>query len=355
MLRIIKQIFDWITRPIGLWFQLPKPQTFYIKERFLFDTAGMKIILRGINLPLLDDWSFPPSDKLSELEKTGANAVRIQWYVDYGPRDTPYSLGDLDAFLTKCKNARIIPILMLADCTCEANTTLVNEKLVPWWIRPDVKQMLDKHKKYLILNLGNEVGFYRFAGSTPAALTSYTAAYKAAITSLRNAGYAMPLMIDAPDCGTTIGAFTAIGRELINHDPKRNILLSVHAYWAGYDGTPEIVKAVVSSTLLPIVFGEIANKQREGDDECYYGIDGTGLNHAPPTGFTYKTLLPKLGEYDIGWLAWCWWKDKCPDRQMTMTGNFANLTPYGSDIVTNPVYGLEPGTKYPAVRTTTLP
>ena len=114
-------------------------------------------------------------------------------------------------------------------------------------------------------------------------------------------------VIDAPDCGTTIGAFTDIGRDLINHDAQRNLLLSVHAYWAGYDGTPDIQTAVASSTLLPIVFGEIANKQSEGDDECYYGLDGSGLNHAPPTGFTYKTLLPPLGEYDIGWLAWCWW------------------------------------------------
>ena len=47
--------------------------------------------------------------------------------------------------------------------------------------------------------------------------------------------------------------------ELINHDPKHNILLSVHAYWADYDGTSEIQNAV--NVNLPIVFGEIANKQ----------------------------------------------------------------------------------------------
>jgi mannan endo-1,4-beta-mannosidase len=61
--------------------------TFYTEGRYLHDPNGKKIILRGINLPLLDDWDFPQRDKLTELEKTGANAVRIQWYKDYGNPD----------------------------------------------------------------------------------------------------------------------------------------------------------------------------------------------------------------------------------------------------------------------------
>ena len=79
-------------------------ETFYTEGRHLHDPNGKKIILRGINLPLLDDWDFPPSDKLADLEQTGANAVRIQWYIDYGNAQRPaYSLADLDAFLTQCK------------------------------------------------------------------------------------------------------------------------------------------------------------------------------------------------------------------------------------------------------------
>ena len=40
------------------------------------------------------------------------------------------------------------------------------------------------------------------------------------------------VMIDAPDCGTSLHAFTSIGQELIDHDPRHNLLLSAHAYWA---------------------------------------------------------------------------------------------------------------------------
>src|SRR5690349_2685165 len=67
----------------------PQRETFYTDGRHLHDPNGQKIILRGINLPLLDDWDFPPSDKLADLEQTGANAVRIQWYIAYGDADRP--------------------------------------------------------------------------------------------------------------------------------------------------------------------------------------------------------------------------------------------------------------------------
>jgi mannan endo-1,4-beta-mannosidase len=59
--------------------------TFYVESRHLHEPSGQKIILRGINLPLLDDWQFPPSNQLTELAATGANAVRIQWYLNYPP------------------------------------------------------------------------------------------------------------------------------------------------------------------------------------------------------------------------------------------------------------------------------
>jgi mannan endo-1,4-beta-mannosidase len=328
--------------------------TLYVENRYLFDNADNKLILRGINLPLLDDWDFPSSDTLSEIEKTGANAVRIQWYVDYGnPARPPYSIADLDSFLNKCRVNQIIPIVMLADYTCQGDTNLVNTKLIPWWTDPGVKAVLLKHERYLIINLANELGHYRWAESPIAALDDFKNAYKVAIISIRNAGLDIPIMIDAPDCGTSMNAFTTIGQELIDHDPKKNILLSVHAYWAGYDGTSEIAKAYKAQ--LPIIFGEIANKQAEiinGQTiECYYDLDGSNENHLPSTMFRYQSLLDLLTQHEIGWLAWSWWKDSCTSRQMTSDGTYVNLTPYGNDVVNNESYGL----RFHAVRTPTLP
>lgn len=326
--------------------------TLYVSNGALYDNASKKVVLRGVNLPLLDDWAFPGADSVAELDRTGANAVRIQWYVNYGNPDRPaYTVGDLSGILDKCRASGMIPIVMLSDFTCKADTNLVNTGLVPWWTRADVVAMLKTHERYVIINLANEVGNYRWAGSSAAALDAYKNAYKAAVTSIRSAELRMPIMIDAPDCGTSLNAFTSIGHELVTHDPLHNILLSVHAYWAspGFDGPSEIAKAY--NAKLPLVFGEIANKQAEGNDECYYDLDGTAEGHPPDSNFKYQDLLSLLAQYEIGWLAWSWWKDNCASRQMTSDGSFAGLTPYGSDIVNNGAYGL----KGHAKRTATLP
>jgi mannan endo-1,4-beta-mannosidase len=324
-------------------YNLKKRTTFYTKGRYLYDSLGNNIILRGINLPLLDDWNFPQSDKLAELEKTGANAVRIQWYKNYGQPSRPgYSIKDLDKFLTKCKMNRIIPILFLSDLTCNPDANLLNTQLISWWTSEPVLAVLKKHQKYLIINLANELGFYRWTNDSVRALNTFKNVYKTAITKIRQHLH-LPIMIDAPDCGTSIEVFTEIGKELIDYDPDHNLLFSGHAYWAGYDGIPHLKTAINAN--LPIVFGEVANKQDEeieGKTEyCYYDLDGGNKNHAPQNGFTYQAFLRLLKEEKIGWLGWCWWKDNCTNRQMSEKGNLSSLTPYGNDLVNNPIYGLK--------------
>ena len=136
----------------------PLPRaTCYTNGRHLHDPDGRKIILRGMNLPLLDDWDFPPRDKLADLEQAGANAVRIQWYINYPNAGRPaYALADLDTFLTKCKANRLIPIVGLWDVTCQADAVLVNTQLLPWWTSDAIVTVLNKHQQYLIINLANE-------------------------------------------------------------------------------------------------------------------------------------------------------------------------------------------------------
>lgn len=322
--------------------QNEKP-TFYTKGRYLYNRFSEKVILNGINLPILDDWDFPQTDKLAELEKTGANAVRIQWYKDYGQSDRPsYSISDLDNVLTRCQQSRIIPIVMLSDSTCNSDPNFLNTQLIPWWTKNDVLKVLKKHESYLIINVANELGVYRWADNQKAALNSFKNAYKSAISSIRKHLH-LPIMIDAPDCGQSIEVFSLIGKELIAHDPDRNLLFSGHAYWSNYDGIPHI-QAMINANL-PLVFGEIANKQDENINGttkyCYYDIDGTRENRPASNNFTYQSLLPILKQKQIGWMAWCWWKDNCTNRQMTLNGNFSNLTLYGNDLVNNPVYGLK--------------
>jgi mannan endo-1,4-beta-mannosidase len=326
--------------------------TFCTAGRDLLSPTGFKVILRGINLPLLDDWAFPGSDKLADLEKQLPNCVRIQWYVNYPtPARPAYTLADLDGFLTRCAALRVLPILGLWDLTCEADADRLNTDLIAWWTDPAVVAVLNAHRDYLIINPANELGAFHWAGDPTAALTAYRDAYATALVSLRAAGLEMPVMIDAPDCGISLDAFTTVldpvpgtcvGQQLIDADPLHNVVLSAHAYWAGTDYMDAIDDAVALN--LPFVMGEVANKQADGGDECHFGIDGTHLNADPPTGFKYQDLLTKLLAIDIGWLAWSWNPDGCPARNMAKydaTGIFTGLTPYGEDIANNIAYGLK--------------
>jgi len=356
LLRVIEfQIQTFVNGVVdpGTWAKLLgdgplRRETFYTDGRHLHDPNGKKIVLRGINLPLLDDWSFPPGDTLADLEQTGANAVRIQWYINYPGAGRPaYAIADLDAFLTRCKAMRMIPILGLWDIKCPAEAALLNTQLIPWWTSDEVVTVLNRHKQYLIINLANELGFYRWSADPATALSDFKDAYKSALTRIRGKLH-MPVMIDAPDCGTSIDALITIGQELIAHDPDHNLLLSVHAYWAAYDGMPQIDGAVNGN--LPIVFGEVANKQDETINDapqfCYYDLDGLDENHPPQNAFTYQSLLQTLKTQEIGWLAWSWGPDSCSSRNIGKynqnSHQYEGLSePFGNDIVNHPDYGLK--------------
>jgi len=320
--------------------------TLYTSGRFLYTRFGSKLILRGIDLPLLDDWSFPGSDYLAAVAQSKANAIRIQWYKDY-PQPTPpatqrqpYPLSALDDFLQRCAEAEMVPILMLADLTCASDTSQLNSLLVPWWTDPAVVAVLQKHAQYLIINIANEVGFYHWAGDSADLLAAYLSDYSNAIASIRKAGLNVPLMIDATDCGSSLDIFLSVGKQLIAADPLHNVLLSAHAYWAGYDGLDYINSCVTAD--LPIVFAEVSNIQDGDTDGTYYSLDATNSNPWPPApnGFTYQALLAQAFHHEIGWLAWSWGPDKNADRQLSVDGTFTSLTPWGQDFLNNPSYGL---------------
>lgn len=332
-----------------LWGRSPKPKpgrsqtspTFtnnnlYVRGRHLYAPGGSKVILRGVNLPLFDDWDFPRRDSLGEIAKTGANAVRIQWYKNYPQAERPaVSARDLDRILTKCRAYRLIPILYLSDLTCKSDIDALNRELMPWWTSRPILTVLKKHQRYLIINLVNELGHYRWSDNPARAAGEFKSAYREAIANIRQ-HLRVPIAIDAPDCGSSIDIFLKVAKDLIASDPARNLLFSGHAYWTAYNGTPHVLAAIKAN--IPLFFGEIANKQDEEvngkTSYCHHDLDNEN-------GFSYRSLLGLLQRQEIGWLAWCWTRDKCKERQMSSNGSFAQLTPYGRDLVYNRTYGLQ--------------
>ncbi len=307
----------------------------YTSGNLIYDVCGQPITFRGMNHAPFD-WGWNSSyDVFDEIKQTGANAIRIPWYsnsVQGGGGPLYDDLQWLDSAITRCARNHMIPVMDLHDETCN-NSIPALLAMTAFYKQPAMLTIIDKHKAYLIINFANEAIYADWGGSA----TTYRDAFYQVIDSLRSYNIHVPIMIDAPDCGTTSDNFMTVGNQLKMHDPDTNIIFSAHAYWYLYAANMDSVTVRgklenLEGTGLPFILGEIANRQSDGVDECFYT-----LNYVP--------LLRMCQEKDLGWLAWSWDNDVCVPRMMSSNGNFSALTSYGDDLVNNAEYGMSNATR----------
>lgn len=326
---------------ICLYLMLSAAGAIHAQSQNYIHTSGKYILgpcndtleLKGVNYAPYN-WGYTLTDlKMDQVAQSGANAVRIPWYQNNPGASVYANYVALDSAISKCIQQDMIPILELHDFTCGNNSTSLIAGAA-WWTNSSVLPVLQKYKHSLIVNIANEALQVNWASNPTTALASYRTTYETIITNLRNTpGFDFPLMIDAPDCGTNSDAFITSGTAagLITHDPKHNIIFSAHAYWYAYAGNDSLQMAnklnAVLATNIPFVIGEIANLQDDAT-MCQYTLN-------------YKPLLNYCKNKKVNWLAWVWDHDGCPNRQLSSTGNFANLTTYGNDIINHPNYGLK--------------
>lgn len=322
-------------------------QTLHVEGKNLITTTGQNLVLRGINYPIIDE-GLPTLGnasqyqfKIQEAAKTGANAIRLPWYtdgthfMDINEPGTVQGLiddGTLSTLIGYCYQQGMIPILELHDATCSNDYNYFNTVIVPWWQQPAILDIIEEHKAYLIVNIANEFGQARFIGNVPAGMQIFKTNYIQAVTALRNSGIEVPIMIDAPDCGSSSSELLTVAQEILDSDPAHNLIFSAHAYWIAYANTQPAVNAKLSEidqSPFCYILGEVANVQDENNAPCLYDIENI-----------YKWVLEESCELNIPWLAWTYAQDFCDDRRMTTNGVFNTLTPYGNDLVYNPIYGL---------------
>ncbi len=302
----------------------------YVQGRVLKGINNDTIIMKGVNYPVYNYGYTPTENFFTEIAKTKANAVRIIWYKNTALPAYNANLVLLDSALARCKRNKMIPIFVLQDETCNADVTSVTN-LLPFYTSTAFKALELKYRDCLIINIANEVGFYNWTSNPTNALLLYKNTYTSAIQLLRNENIQVPLMIDAPDCGSNSDAFTSgTAQQIFNADVLSNTIFSTHAYWAGFannDSTTMAAKiqALVNTNLCTF-FGEISNQQ-DGNTSCEYQLN-------------YKALLRILKTQKIGWLAWVWYGDICPSRQMSTDGTFNNLGVFGQFLINDPQVGL---------------
>ncbi len=259
----------------------------YVSGKLLKDSSGNNFVMRGNNFPVF--WypsNYKPS--LGQASLLGCNAARLVWQVQVQPW-TP-SLTVLDEALAECVAKKLIPIVELHDYTGGTSATDI-ANAAAYFVRADVKTILDKYSHVLIINIANEWG-----NGTVNEL-AWKNAYLPAVTTIRNAGYKVPIMIDATGYGQNENCIVQYGLDLLNSDPLKNIIFSAHAYsnWNNSSTYASRINAMLNKNLC-IVFGE-------------FGWNVTAPSQQP-TSFTCLVDAPLLMQLcqqnGIGYLGWSW-------------------------------------------------
>lgn len=249
---------------------------FTVSGTKLLDANGNEFIMRGINHP--HSWFTAEDDTaLEAIAATGANTVRI--VCGSGQQYTKDSVESLNKVTDKCKELQMIAILEVHDITGKDNTSLL-ETAAYYWI--EVKEALTGKENYVILNIANEwVGTWD--GQT------WCDGYTSIIPKLRDAGIKNTIMVDAAGWGQYGQSITDFGEKVLDSDPDRNTMFSVHMYGTAGKNKTTIARNLKLSTDkgLCLIVGEFGWNHSDGDvDEEY--------------------ILEYCNENGIGWLAWSW-------------------------------------------------
>lgn len=259
-------------------------RTIYVKDNNIYTTCEEPVIMRGVNEMFI--WSGDQTGvaTLPEIAQTGANTVRLVWTTDGAP-------AKLDELINNCLKQNMIPVPELHDATGDFSQL---QKLLDYWKKPEVLEIIQKYKQWIIVNIGNEIGGGAETND------QWEAYYKDAIDQLRGAGIDVPLMIDCGAYGSNEQYFLSKGNSLLDYDPLHNLIFSVHTYWIQPDSDQgrmdrlDNLIAEAKSKNLPFIIGEGPQKAAS-PWSTYCEVD-----------FPYAFLLKRCQEEGIGWLSWSW-------------------------------------------------
>lgn len=255
----------------------PGRPTMQLVGRDIYSSAGERVVVRGVNEMFAFSKNRRGVGVMEEIARTGANAVRIVTVTDFAPED-------LDAVIGNAVANGLIPI---PECHSATGRWERLSLCVDYWTRPDIAAVINRHNRWVLLNIANE------AGDDSVSEQQFIDAYGEAIGRIRAAGIKVPLVIDGTDWGKEYEMLLDSWDELEAIDPEHAIIMSAHSYWIGTEaerlGHYRRIIDRVTKERIPFILGE--------------GPTPSGYDC---TASPYRQAMTELQEAGIGWLAWSW-------------------------------------------------
>lgn len=296
---------------------------FTVLGRKLIDAKGNEFIIQGVNNPNI--W-YPKKayEALPAIAENNVNTVRIVW-------QTHGELSLLDSIIAKCIELKMIPMLELHNVTGNS-TAVALLQMAGYYVRPDVKAVLDKYKEYILINIANEWGDHNTTGKY------WCNSYKRVIDRIRNAGYETTIVIDAPGWGQNITPILDYANELTEYDTLNNILYSVHMYgsWNDEDTIREMLQEAYSKEI-PLIVGEFGYNFQNGNNNLKCKVN-------------QQVILEKCYELGYGILPWSWTGNSGGNEWLDLvnSNDWETLTPWGK-MVFEGKYGIKNNAKKASV------
>ena len=251
-------------------------RSFSIDGTKLIDANGNEFVMRGVNHAhtwFKDDTVVA----LMAIQQTGSNTVRIvlsdgqQWDKD--------DIESVKSLIEQCKSKKMIPVLEVHDATGKDDIESL-EKAVDYWV--EIKDALIGQEEFVILNIANEwIGQWESE--------TWRDGYVSAVRKLREAGIKNTIMVDSAGWGQYPRSVAEHGKEVLEADPLKNTMFSVHFYGSAGGNERKIKNALNNARNegLCICVGEFGYTHTDGDvDEDF--------------------IMQYCTEENIGYLGWSW-------------------------------------------------
>jgi mannan endo-1,4-beta-mannosidase len=174
LIKITSQVLFLLSGLILTPIALAAKHTLYVENGYIFTAAGEPLVMRGFNEMFV--WSSDKTGErfIPEINKSGANTLRLVWDKDANPK------SDLIRLIDNTIAHKMVAIPECHNATGKWGKVL--QACVDFWNDPILIQGIERNKRWTIVNIANEAGDHNISDE------SFLITYKAAISSLRQWG-----------------------------------------------------------------------------------------------------------------------------------------------------------------------